>query len=114
MTESIGAKFVEVITPLVHINLSEAESSNYPYAVYDQTLTYRRNKDGVDNIGATSDIHIYGKDFAQVDGIAAGIAAAVKEEMQNDTYYAVLRTVDKTCTEGVWDIQMNYSVRQLK
>lgn len=114
MTESIGAKFKEVITPLVHINLSEAESGNYPYAVYDQTLTYRRNKDGVDNIGATSDIHIYGRVLEELDGIAAGIAAAVVEEMQNDTYYAVLRTVDKTCTEGVWDIQMNYSVRQLK
>ena len=114
MTESIGAKFVEVITPLVHINLSEAESSNYPYAVYDQTLTYRRSKDGVNNIGAACEIHIYGKDFARVDGIAAGIAAAVRAAMQNDVYCAALRTVDKTCTEGAWDIQMNYSVRQLK
>ena len=48
MTESIGTRLTALISPIVPLYLSEASTDTYPYAVYSQTLTYRRDKDEAD------------------------------------------------------------------
>jgi hypothetical protein len=114
MTESISTQLVTLLSEIIPLNLAEAATEEYPYAVYDQTLTYNRTKDGVYAITADTDIHIYGKDFSVVEGKAALIITTLEEDMRNDTYVATLRTVNRDCVNEVWDIQLNYTIKQLK
>ena len=114
MTESIGTQLVSLLASVIPLNLSEAATEEYPYAVYDQTLTYLRDKDGVYAITADTDIHIYGKDFSTVETKAESIISTLETSMRGDTYVATLRTVNRDCVDEVWDIQLNYTIKQLK
>ena len=113
MTESIGTRLVALIDPIIHLHLSEAEVEDYPYAVYEQTVTEHRTKDGVYKITANTLIHIYSKSFSEADSASLQIQSKLETQMRDETYIATLRTVNKYCVEGVWDIQLNYLVTQL-
>ena len=113
MTESIGTKLTSLIATIVPLNLSEAATDAYPYAVYDQTLTYRRTKDGVAAITADCTIHVYDKVFATAETKAQAIISKLETDMRDTQYVATLRTVDRDCVQEIWDIQLNYTIKQL-
>ena len=114
MTESIGTKLSTLLASIVPLNLAEAATEAYPYAVYDQTLSYNRTKDAVDSITANTEIHVYSKIFSEANTIAGSIITKLETDMRDATYVATLRTVDKDCVSGIWDIQLNYTIKQLK
>lgn len=111
MSEAIGKKIVELVSPIVPIWLSEAETEEYPYAVYKQTVQEHRTKDGVYKYTAEPELHVYAKDFDQADAIAEQIKAAIAEGLA-EPFTGALRTQDKDCTAGVWDIELLYFVKQ--
>lgn len=111
MVESIGAKLVEVVDTVTPLLLSEAEQTEYPYATYEMTTYEHRTKDGVYKISATVYIRIYGQDFDDVDLLRSGIEAAVAT-MQSAQYSATLQTRNKDCIEGIWNIELSYTINQ--
>ena len=113
MTESIGKALKSYIGDIVRINLSEAETNSYPYAVYDYTASHIQSKDGeVLRIRADVTIHIYAQTLSDAEGLGDQIKSKLAQEMHGETFYAYLRTVNKDCTTGVWDYEMNYTVVQ--
>ncbi len=126
MTESIASKIVALVAtgrhiqgeeeggPIVTLYLSEAEVGDYPYAVLDHDVNYYRDKDGIYRIASNSVIHVYSKIFDEADGIAAEIASVIEAGMQDTTYRAVKRNLNKDCTDNVWDISLSYRINQYK
>ena len=126
MTESIAAKIVALVAtgrpvdgqqtgaPIVPLYLSEAETGDYPYAVLDHNINYYRDKDEVYRIASNSVIHVYSKDFNEADNIASAIAGVIAIGMDDTTYRAVRRNLNKDCTDNVWDISLTYRINQYK
>lgn len=112
MKESIGSKIVERVSPLIKLYLSEAETEEYPYAVYEMTITPSYTKDGIGRYSADATVRLYGKDFDELDTLGAKIE---DELMTMDQGYVSTYTgYDKTCTDGVWQIEMTFSIVQFK
>ena len=40
------------------------------------------------------------------------VISSLETNMHNETFGAYLRTVDKDCSTGVWDIELNYTIVQ--
>jgi hypothetical protein len=115
MIESIGTRLTSLMAEILPINLSEAETNTYPYATYEQTPTRLQGKDGETlRIRSEVVIHIYDKVFSTAEGKKDLVAAAIASNMHDDTFGASLRTVNKDCSTGVWDIEMNYTIVQYK
>ncbi|WP_322290569.1 hypothetical protein [Paratractidigestivibacter sp.] len=112
MKESIGEKIVELVSPLVKFYLSEAETESYPYAVYDMDVTPYYTKDGVYRYSADATVRLFGKDFDELDGLWTKIEDALM--MMDQGYTSTYTGYSKTCTEGVWQIEMNFNILQFK
>lgn len=112
MKESIGEKIVELVSPLVKLYLSEAETENYPYAVYEMDVTPYYTKDGIYRYEGDVTVRLFGKDFDEIDALTTTIEDALMTMDQN--YTSSYTGYDKTCTEGVWQIEMKFSIKQYK
>lgn len=112
MIESIGKKLTSVISQLVALNLSEAETEEYPYAVYDYTPNPVRTKDGIVAYKADVTVSVVSGSFDQADDIRARIAEAVSQHMNKDGYSAFLQEWTPECVEGIWTIEMIFNIKQ--
>lgn len=115
MNESIGIRLEDLISPILPINLSEAETDTYPYATYAQTPVFVYDKDGnALRIRSEVAVHIYDRSFGTAEEKCGLVTAAIAGAMHDGTFGATLRTVNKDCTEGVWDFELNYTIIQFK
>lgn len=114
MTEKIGTRLAELIEPIVPFFLSEAETDEYPYAVYDMVVSAVRVKDRVYKYTADVSIEVYGKDPDQVKEISDGIRSVIEEEMRGDTFFAALITFSDQRQEGLWISRLDYTINQKK
>lgn len=114
MTERIGIRLAELIDPIVPFFLSEAETDEYPYAVYDMDVSPRMVKDRVYKFTADVSIEVYGKDPDQVKDISDGIRSVIEEEMRGDTFFATLVTFSDQRQEGLWISRLDYTINQKK
>lgn len=111
MIESIGNKLNEIISPIVPFFLSEAETSSYPFCVYNADIQPFYSKDGIYRYRASVNLNIVSNDFDEADTIANAIIAATNEEMTGD-YSASMQSMNKDCSEGIWAIEINYIINQ--
>lgn len=111
MTENIGTKLTTLCDGIVPFYLSEAETTAYPYAVYNQTVQAFSTKEGVYKYVAESSIRVYSQDFDEAQTKADAIVAAL--DGNTDTSYLIkfLRK-SKECDEDVWYIELVYYVKQ--
>lgn len=114
MTERIAIKLTQLIADIVPLNLSEAETENYPYAVYDYTPVPYYTKDGVYKYSADVELVIVSKDYDEAQQISDEVASALAEGMHDQEFFATARNVNADCTEGIWSITMNYTINQYK
>ena len=115
MTESIGKRLDSLIGTILPINLSEAETNAFPYATYDQTPSFVYDKTGEAlRIRSEVTIHIYDRVFSTAEGKVDLVKAAIAGAMHDATFGATLRTVNKDCTDGIWDFELNYTIIQFK
>ena len=102
MTESIGIKLVELITPIIPLILSETETDQYPYCTYEMTTQEYRDKA----------IRIVSKDFSEADSLRERVEAALFEGMNGPQYFFTLTTRDKDRVNGVWILEINCTITQ--
>lgn len=112
MTETIGAKIYELMSPIVPTYYSEAETDTYPFAVYSQELTFVHTKDGIAGIKSDLVIDVIGKDFDVLDTKCAQILSAIDGLNDGTDYTARRKSFRKDCSEGVWDFSINYRIIQ--
>ena len=112
MTDSLRDRLAYACKDVCVLALSEDEDPNYPYAVYDMTSTPLRDKDGVYGYSGDTRIRVVSNDPDEVDTLAASIQSAIATGMQDQDFYSRQDDYAKECTEGIWIIEMNYTLKQ--
>ncbi len=117
MTESIANMLTAQCKNILPFYLSEAETEDYPYAVFEYTPQEFRTKDGVYKITAEVYIRVYSNDSDEAATKAAAICGALdtfaSDALNNAGKYILeLRASSDTCVEGVWRYELQYFVKQ--
>lgn len=114
MKESIGIRLTELASQHVEFYFSEAQTEEYPYAVYTSSPLPVYTKDGIHHYEASVAVTVYGKDLQQVNGITDAIANDVAIGM-NDGQYASRMLTDRTdCSDEVWSREVSYTIKQYR
>lgn len=112
MTDNLRSRLVSSLSDVIALTLSEAEVDGYPYAVYDMTTTPLVDKDGIWGFEGDCKIRVVSDNPNEADAIYGAILEAVEEGMRDETYFSVLDDVTKECVDGIWTIEMNYTLKQ--
>lgn len=112
MAETIGIRLNQLIEGIVPFYFSEAQTKDYPYAVYSLTSTPIYTKDGIHHYDASVQIDIYSESLEEADSISKEILNALDRGMKNSEYYARLSSMTKECMENVWDVNLNFTCKQ--
>jgi len=112
MIESIGTQLYTLLSGIVTLNLNEAETESYPYAVYNAPVVPVRSKDGVIKYTTQAVITIYAKDFGTANTKADLIITALEANMRSAQYAATLTSNISSRVEGIWAIELTYTINQ--
>ena len=135
MTEHLHTQLVSTLTAagVLQPALSEDEVNQYPYVTFELPVECRYNKDGVYKLVGSLTIRSVSDDFDEADGLRASIESAIasgfdgtpvnimsEPEDPEETptvletvyYTARLTDVRKDCTDGVWVIELDYTLTQ--
>ena len=112
MTDSLRAKLVYTCREICPMVLSEDETKVYPYAVYDITSTAQQDNDGIYAFFGDTTIRVVSNIQSEADAIAASIQQAVESAFRDGNSNFVPGDFSKNCSEGVWTIEMNYTLKQ--
>lgn len=112
MKETIGIRLTELASEYVDLYFAEAQTEEYPYAVYTSSVSPFMTKDGVHHYEASVVVTVYAKELEKVNAIAGHILGAVANYM-NDGQYASRQLSDNTdCTDEVWSREMSFTIKQ--
>lgn len=112
MKETMGIRLNELISKYVDIYLAEAETEEYPYAVYTSDITPVYVKDGIHHYQADVVITVYAKDLDIINPIVDNILDAVAADMSGGKFSARLTRDHSDCMDGVWSRELNYTINQ--
>lgn len=113
MTEKIGETLADLMTDIVPLYYSEAETEEYPYAVYAMEVSPVLTKEGVHKLSATLAIEIVSTDYDEADEIAGQILDAIETGMNDGSVFlSSLQQTRTTRTEGIWILRLDYNVYQ--
>ena len=112
MTDSLRAKLVYACRNICQMVLSEDETDTYPYAVYDITSVAQRDKDGVYAFFGETVIRVVSNIKSEADSTATAIQSAVESAFRDGSSNFVPGDFSKDCQEGIWTIEMNYTLKQ--
>ena len=112
MKETIGIRLNELISKYVDIYLAEAETEEYPYAVYTPDITPVYVKDGIHHYRADVVITVYAKDLDIINPIVDKILDTVAADMSGGKFSARLTRDHPDCMDGVWSRELNYTINQ--
>lgn len=110
--EEIGAKLTALVSPIVPLYYSEAQSTDYPYAVYEQNVSPTYTKDGIGLLTSACTVRIYSPDFDEADRLSDEVQAAIATEMNDSQFYTRCTLVSKDCLEDIWIIELDYTIKQ--
>lgn len=115
MTERLRTKLWSVLTQAgISIELSEAETDKYPYVTYEMTVNPIRDKDGIRGYSGITVVRAISDDFDEADGLADEVIEVIGDTMMDATFSSRLTAVEKDCVNGVWTIELNYTLRQFE
>jgi hypothetical protein len=114
MTENLRAQLVSLLTTAgVNVRLSEDETKEYPFVTYEMTVTPVMDKDGVYKFVGETYIRVVSEDFDEADQIRADVEAAIELGMgYGAAYSSRLINSNKDCVNGVWTLELYYSLTQ--
>ena len=112
MTDSLRNKLSYVCKDVCRVALSEEEKQSFPYAVYDMTSEALVDKDGIYAYSGDTKIRVVSNDPNEVDTTAAAIQGAIANGMQDSYFSSRLIDSTKECVEGIWSLEMNYTLKQ--
>lgn len=115
MTDTLRSQLVSTLSDAeVTVLLSEAETQAYPFVTYEMTVNPVRDKDGVHAFTGLTTIRVVSDDFDEADEIRAEVEEAIEDGMQDETYSSRLTATDKDCLNGVWTIELSYTLKQFE
>ncbi len=114
MTESLRTQLVSILADAgVDVRLSEDETKVYPFVTYEMTVNPVRDKDGVCKYVGETYVRVVSDKFSEADAIRETVEAAVEGAMgYGEQYCSRLISSDKDCVNGVWTIELYYTLAQ--
>ena len=109
--ETIGIAFQSAVVGIAPCFLAEAETDEYPFIVYNQNLSSILTKDGLAGLSSYLVASIVSDDADEAEEIAGKVAAAVRTHMTSYGVYP--ETINRDCTDSVWEIELTWVIRQL-
>lgn len=113
--ENIGVMLTALLTSLdvVSVTLSEEETGEYPYLTYENDITQRQSKDGLEAYRSSTAIRIVSDDFDEAEEISDAVMEALGEyEDENRIYAIMFDRAERTRSSGVWTITLYYIILQ--
>ena len=118
MTENIGSLLTTLCASLqtpVKLFLSEAESKDYPYAVYEADYTPHYDKDGVYKIVADVSVRGYSKDPSESQNTADAIDSVILTNFASGGYTVrQISQLKKECLQETWSVGYQYRITQYR
>jgi hypothetical protein len=111
-SELIGDAFVDAVKDIAPCFLAEAEADDYPFIVYNQTIVPLMGKDGVCGLESSFVATIVSNDFEEAEDIAGAVAAAMRTAESMQPYAVYPNTINRDCTNKVWEIELTWTIRQ--
>ena len=114
MTDSLRTQLRSILASAgVEVRLSEDEKKGYPFVTYEMTSNPVRDKDGVCKFVGETYVRVVSDKFDEADDLRVVVEAAIEEGMGNGVQYCSrLISTDKDCVNGVWTIELYYSLAQ--
>lgn len=110
--ETIGIRLTELASQYVSFYFSQAQTEDYPYAVYTSSVTPIYTKDGTHHYEASVTITVYAQDLETINPIAEQIASAVRNEMNDGQYFSRQLSDSSDCADDVWSREMSFTIKQ--
>ena len=112
--ETIGIRLTELASQFVSFFFSEAQTEDYPYAVYTSSVTPIYTKDGIHHYEASVTVTVYAQDLETLNPIAEQIAAAIKDDMNDGQYFSLQLSDSSDCSDEVWSREMSFTIKQYR
>lgn len=112
MKETIGIRLTELASKHVEFYFSEAQTEEYPYAVYTSSPSPVYTKDGIHHYEATVAVTVYDKILDRANSIAESIIKDVMSGMNGDQYASRMTGDTTDCTDEVWSREMTFTIKQ--
>ena len=112
--ETIGIRLTELASQFVSFFFSEAQTEEYPYAVYTSSITPVYTKDGIHHYEAQVSVVVYAMDLETVNPIAEQIATAVGNNMNDGQYFSRQLSDSSDCSDEVWSREMSFTIKQYR
>lgn len=116
MTENIGTRLLALCSAQdIVLYLSEAESEDYPYAVYDADYVPYYDKDGVYKIVADIEVKAYAKKAETAQEISDAIDSIILTNFSSGGYTVrQLSQLKKDCLQETWSVGYQYRITQYR
>ena len=112
--ETIGIRLTELASQFVSFYFSEAQTEDYPYAVYASSVTPIYTKDGIHHYEASVTVTVYAQDLETINPIAEQIASAVRNDMNDGQYFSRQLSDSSDCSDEVWSREMSFTIKQYR
>ena len=114
MKETIGIRLTELASKHVEFYFSEAQTEEYPYAVYTCSPSPVYTKDGIHHYEASVSVTVYDKVLDRANSIAESIIADVASGMNSDRYASRMTSDTTDCSDEVWSREMIFTIKQYR
>ena len=118
MTENIGSKLIAACAALedpISVFLSEAESEDYPYAVYEADYEPSYDKDGVYKIVGEVSVRGYSRSASEAEALASAIDDVILTIFSSDGYTVrQVSQLKKECLQETWSVGYQYRITQYR
>ena len=114
MKETIGIRLTELTSQYVDLYFAEAQTEEYPYAVYTSYVTPVYTKNGIHHYESALTVTVYAKDLDRVNAIAEHVKSAVIYDMNDGQYASRLLSDNSDCTDEVWSREMSFTIKQYR
>ena len=116
MTENIGTRLLDLCSAEnIVLYLSEAESEDYPYAVYDADYVPYYDKDGVYKVVGDISVRAYAKKAETAQAIADAIDSIILTDSSSGGYTVrQLSQLKKECLQETWSVGYQYRITQYR
>ena len=112
MKETIGIKLTEIASKYVDTYFAEAQTEEYPFAVYTSSVSPVYTKDGIHHYEASVNISVFAQELERVNDIVEAIASDIDAEMTSGKYASRCISDNTDCTDEVWSRELSYTFNQ--
>ena len=112
MTDILGSSIKATVGVLMDLYYLEAETSDYPFCVYDRTITEHRTKDGVYKIQSECTFDIVSDTFAGAKEKTSELRQVIENDL-GDNFIVKFLSETPDCVDDIWTIETKYNIYQI-